>query len=329
MGFVGSGAFGVSAFAGGKVAACNTTAPRSDAVRMSLFDSVKQRAAADAGKVARWAAVGVVGAGVALAGLDSANALTRADVTSLTYEQVKGTGLANRCPEVEGAKGAINLDDGKKYRIVELCLEPKTFQVEEEVQKRAGVVKREFVDTKLMTRATYTLAGIEGSLTRKGDSIVFREEDGIDYAATTVQLPGGERVPFLFTVKQLVASAEGKSITTATELGGEFTVPSYRTGLFLDPKGRGGTTGYDMAVALPGKEADGAEGQDDIFKETNKVFQVTKGSIEMAVNKVDASAGEIGGVFVSEQLSDTDMGAKAPKRILLKGIFFARVVEDA
>lgn len=29
------------------------------------------------------------------------------------------------------------------------------------------------------------------------------EEDGIDYAAVTVQLPGGERVPFLFTVKNL------------------------------------------------------------------------------------------------------------------------------
>ena len=29
------------------------------------------------------------------------------------------------------------------------------------------------------------------------------EEDGLDYAAVTVQLAGGERVPFLFTVKEL------------------------------------------------------------------------------------------------------------------------------
>lgn len=36
------------------------------------------------------------------------------------------------------------------------------------------------------------------------------EEDGIDYAAVTVQLPGGERVPFLFTVKNLqVRAREG------------------------------------------------------------------------------------------------------------------------
>lgn len=35
------------------------------------------------------------------------------------------------------------------------------------------------------------------------------EEDGIDYAAVTVQLPGGERVPFLFTVKNLQVGREG------------------------------------------------------------------------------------------------------------------------
>lgn len=34
------------------------------------------------------------------------------------------------------------------------------------------------------------------------------------------------------------------------EFGGKFGVPSYRTGLFLDPKGRGGNTGYDFPVAL-------------------------------------------------------------------------------
>ena len=36
-------------------------------------------------------------------------------------------------------------------------------------------------------------------------NVELKEEDGIDYAAVTVQLPGGERVPFLFTVKELVA----------------------------------------------------------------------------------------------------------------------------
>merc|ERR1711976_1090732 len=76
--------------------------------------------------------------------------------------------------------------------------------------------------------------------------IVFKEKEGIDYAATTVQLPGGERVPFLFTVKDLVAKGTAGSFKPGFQMGGDFSVPSYRTGLFLDPKGRGGTTGYDM-----------------------------------------------------------------------------------
>jgi photosystem II oxygen-evolving enhancer protein 1 len=47
-----------------------------------------------------------------------------------------------------------------------------------------------------------------------------------------VQLPGGERVPFLFTVKELVAQASqsGSAIKPGFQFGGSFTVPSYRTG---------------------------------------------------------------------------------------------------
>eukprot|EP00871_Galdieria_phlegrea_P002233 jgi/Galph1/300/GphlegSOOS_G5023.1 len=262
----------------------------------------------------------------------TALALTRSDIQSLTYDQVKGTGIASRCPEVESSKGTIKLDKNKKYKLVDLCLEPKSFQVEEEyVTKRGkGESRRELVDARLVTRATYTLSNIEGSLAFEDNDLVFREKDGLDYAACTVQLPGGERVPFLFSIKSLVAKASNaeQAINTATEFGGQFKVTGYRTGLFLDPKGRGGTSGYDMAIALPAKEADGEEGQDDLLRENNKIFDVTDGSIEMAVNKIDPSSGEIAGVFVSEQLSDTDMGAKDPKKLLLKGIFYARVVED-
>lgn len=60
--------------------------------------------------------------------------------------------------------------------------------------------------------------------------VEFQEEDGIDYAPVTVQLPGGERVPFLFTVKEL--NAKG----SLDGFGGDFTVPSYRGSSFLDPK---------------------------------------------------------------------------------------------
>jgi len=269
-----------------------------------------------------------VAAGLALPllfGAQAANAITSEQVRSLTYEEVKGTGLANRCPELAGSNGEITINANNKFKVADLCLEPKSFQIEQEVNaKRKGGSSKEFVDTKLMTRATYTLAGVNGPLTNEG-GLKFQEKDGIDYAATTVQLPGGERVPFMFTVKELVAKSSDSAIKPGTEFSGTFKVPSYRSGLFLDPKGRGGTTGYDMAQALPGMEADGAEGQAELAGETNKVFQVTDGSLEFAVNKVDQASGEWSGVFVSEQLSDTDMGSKAPKKVLIKGIISGRV----
>ena len=101
-------------------------------------------------------------------------------------------------------------------------------------------------------------------------------------------------------------------------------VPSYRTGLFLDPKGRGMSTGYDMAVALPGLQT-GEDGDAELFNENNKVFDVLTGSAEFEVQNVNAAEGEIGGVFVSAQPSDTDLGGKSPKKLLLKGIFFGKV----
>ena len=170
-----------------------------------------------------------------------------------------------------------------------------------------------------MTRLTYTLDGIRADLAVGGDgSWKIQEQDGIDYAATTVQLAGGERVPFLFTVRNLAASGD------AGQFLGQFDVASYRGATFLDPKGRGGVTGYDMAVALPGLQS-GEEGDAELFKENNKTFDVGQGRIEMEVNKVNADESEIGGVFVASQPGDTDMGSKVPKKILTKGIFYAKV----
>mmetsp|Transcript_22139 Transcript_22139/g.89668 ORF Transcript_22139/g.89668 Transcript_22139/m.89668 type:complete len:233 (-) Transcript_22139:569-1267(-) len=191
-------------------------------VSANIVDTVIKRAADDSKKVANAAALAAI-AGSLMVPV-AATALTRGDIQNLTYMQVKGTGTANRCPEVVASvKGNIKLDEGKVYKLVDLCLEPKSFQVEEEKTSRKGEVKREFVSTKLMTRATYTLAGVEGDLVAKGGKITFTEKDGIDYAATTVQLPGGERVPFLFTIKELVATSEGtgNTITNATEFGND------------------------------------------------------------------------------------------------------------
>jgi len=268
---------------------------------------------ANAGKVV---AAGALAFGLATA---PANALTKSELNELSYLQVKGTGLANRCPEVVG-EGSITPKSGQ--RLVDVCIEPKAWAVEEEVGK-AGKTEKKFVNSKVMTRQTYSLDGIEGTIENSGN-IVFKEEEGIDYAPTTVQLPGGERVPFLFTVKELVAKGNGNTFKPGFQMGGDFTVPSYRTGLFLDPKGRGGTTGYDMAVALPGLQS-GEEGDEELFNENNKVFDVTSGRIEMEVNKVNPEEQEIGGVFVATQLSDTDMGSKIPKKILTKGIFYGRL----
>jgi len=271
----------------------------------------------DVAKIGIAALAGAVAFGITAA---PAEAITKADRDQLSYLQVKGTGLANRCSEVIG-EDSITPKSGS--RLTDLCIEPKAWAVEEEVGK-GGKTEKKFVNSKVMTRQTYTLEGIEGSIKSEGGNILFVEEQGIDYAPTTVQLPGGERVPFLFTVKELVAKGNGASFKPGFQMGGEFSVPSYRTGLFLDPKGRGGVTGYDMAVALPGLQS-GEEGDAELFKENNKTFDVGQGRIEMEVNKVNAGESEIGGVFVASQPGDTDMGSKVPKKILTKGIFYARI----
>merc|ERR1719384_1300422 len=158
-------------------------------LQMSLKDDI-----ANFGKAAL---AGAVAIGVAAA---PAQALTKAEINQLSYLQVKGTGLANRCAEVVG-EDSIKPKTGQE--LVDMCIEPKAWAVEEEIGK-AGKTEKKFVNSKVMTRQTYTLEGIEGKIENSG-SIVFKEREGIDYAPTTVQLPGGERVPFLFTVKDLVA----------------------------------------------------------------------------------------------------------------------------
>jgi len=267
------------------------------------------------------AVAGVAAAVAASVHVDGAQALSKTQYNSLTYDQIKGTGLANKCPDAPPATGNINLG-GKLNKFDELCLEPKEFYVIETVTDKKGVSKTETIPGKLMTRQTYTLTGIEGDAGSDGGKVVFKEKDGIDYAPSTIQTPGGERVPFLFTVKSLVAKGTEGSIKPGLKLSGDYVVPSYRTGLFLDPKGRGTTTGYDMAVALPALQAGGDEA---LFKENNKVFQVLGGSTELTVTGVDAATGDFGGTFVSKQASDTDMGSKEPKTILLKGVWSAHI----
>ncbi|MEW5304398.1 MAG: hypothetical protein WDW38_011211 [Sanguina aurantia] len=258
-------------------------------------------------------AVAAVLASTLLAG--SASALTYDELQGLTYLQVKGSGIANTCPVLEsGSSDLKDLVPGD-YQIQKFCLEPTSFTVKEEGQFKGA--EEEFVKTKLMTRLTYTLDEISGSFKVGNDgSVAFKEKDGIDYAAVTVQLPGGERVAFLFTIKQLEATG------TLDSFSGDFTVPSYRGSSFLDPKGRGGSTGYDNAVALPAR-ADSEE----LMKENVKQTKALKGSAVFSVAKIDAITGEIAGVFESIQPSDTDLGAKAPKDVKITGLWYGQLIK--
>jgi photosystem II oxygen-evolving enhancer protein 1 len=234
-----------------------------------------------------------------------ADALTYNEIQNLTYMQVKGTGIANTCPVIEGEASELTLGAGS-YSLEKFCMEPTSFKVKEDDV---------FVGTKLMTRLTYTLDAMSGKFDIGSDgSVTFAEEDGIDYAATTVQLPGGERVPFLFTVKELIAKGN------TSQFGGDFTVPSYRGSSFLDPKGRGGSTGYDNAVALPA-----AADAEELESENNKSTVALKGSAVFNVAKYDAVTGEVAGVFESIQPSDTDLGAKVPKDIKITGIWYGQL----
>ncbi|KAH0871758.1 hypothetical protein HID58_078780 [Brassica napus] len=215
--------------------------------------------------------------------------LTYEEIQSKTYMEVKGTGTANQCPTIEGGLESFAIKPGKYYA-KKVCLEPTSFTVKAEgVSKNAKPVASD-------------------------GTVRFLEKDGIDYAAVTVQLPGGERVPFLFTIKQLVASGKPESF------GGDFLVPSYRGSSFLDPKGRGGSTGYDNAVALPARGDD-----EELDKENNKNTAASVGEITFSVTKSKPESGEVIGLFESIQPSDTDLGAKTPKDVKIQGIWYAKL----
>ncbi|KAB8335069.1 Photosystem II manganese-stabilizing polypeptide [Scytonema tolypothrichoides VB-61278] len=240
----------------------------------------------------------------------------------LTYDQIRGTGLAVKCPQLaETSRGFIPIDDSQSYTIKELCLEPTQYFVKEEpLNKRQ---QAEYVAGKLLTRRTYSLDQITGDLKINPDkSLTFVERDGFDFQAITVKLPGGESVPFLFSLKGLEAQTQPglTSINTSTDFEGTFRVPSYRGSAFLDPKGRGVTSGYDNAVALPASSDD-----KELTNANVKRGDVLKGKIFLQIAKVDSSTGEIAGTFESEQPSDTDLGAKKPEEVKIRGLFYGRV----
>ncbi|NJL86800.1 MAG: Photosystem II manganese-stabilizing polypeptide [Leptolyngbyaceae cyanobacterium SM1_1_3] len=240
----------------------------------------------------------------------------------LTYDQIRNTGLANSCPQLnETTRGSIDLGAESSYRIVGLCLEPTAYFVKEEpVSKRQEAA---FVPGKPLTRYTSSLDQVNGDLVAEADgSFTFYEKGGMDFQAVTVQLPGGEQIPFLFTLKGLVARSQSglKTINTSTDFEGNYRVPSYRTSNFLDPKGRGLATGYDTAVALPARGD-----SEELMRENTKAFDIGEGNISLQIAKVDSYTGEIAGTFECIQPSDTDMGTAAPDEVKVQGVFYGRI----
>jgi photosystem II oxygen-evolving enhancer protein 1 len=245
-----------------------------------------------------------------------------ASTGTLTYEQIRGTGLANKCPQLgETSRGSIPIDSSKSYTFKELCLEPTNYFVKEEPTNKR--LQAEFIQGKVLTRKTSSLDQIQGDLKVNSDgSLTFEEKDGFDFQATTVKLPGGESIPFLFTVKGLVAKTQPNltSINTSTDFEGSFRVPSYRGATFLDPKGRGVASGYDNAVALPARSD-----AEELTRENVKRAQVLEGRIALSVAKINSATGEVAGTFESLQPSDTDLGSGDPKEVKIRGIFYGRI----
>lgn len=240
----------------------------------------------------------------------------------LTYDQIRNTGLANLCPQLsETSRGSIPIEPNQSYKVLDMCLQPTKFFVKEEPANKRQ--EAEFVPGKLLTRYTSSLDQVQGELkTDETGTLTFTEKGGMDFQAITVQLPGGEQTPFLFTVKSLVAKSQPglDSLNTSTDFVGEYKVPSYRGAVFLDPKGRGVASGYDNAVALPA-ESDSEE----LVRANVKRVVGGNGKISLQVAKVDSYTGEIAGTFEGEQTSATDLGAEDPEEVKVQGIFYARI----
>lgn len=245
-----------------------------------------------------------------------AKAVERANVT---YDDIVNTGKANDCPTLpDSARGSIPLDPSGSYQLREICLHPsEVFVKGEPANKRQ---EAQFVAGKILTRYTSSLDQVYGDLKIDGSKLTFKELGGIDFQPITVLMPGGEEVPFTFSSKQLIATAEGTSISPSTDFEGAYRTPSYRTANFLDPKGRGLTTGYSSAVGLVPAGDD-----EDLTKENVKQYIEGTGTMNLSITKVDSVTGEFSGVFSAVQPSDTDMGGKVAVDVKVTGELYGRL----
>nr|YP_002049183.1 Photosystem II manganese-stabilizing polypeptide [Paulinella chromatophora]ACB42973.1 Photosystem II manganese-stabilizing polypeptide [Paulinella chromatophora] len=242
------------------------------------------------------------------------------DRSNVTYEDIVNTGKANDCPNLpESARGSISLNESKRYQLRGMCLHPtEVFVKGEPANKRQ---EAQFVAGKILTRYTSSLDQVYGDLSVSGDTLTFKEKGGFDFQPITVLLPGGEEIPFTFSTKKLEAKAQGAAISTSTDFEGTYRAPSYRTSNFLDPKGRGLTTGYGAAVGLPSAD------NEELSVENVKRYVDGSGKMSLFINKVDSETGEFAGVFSATQPSDTDMGGKEAVDVKITGQLYGRLEE--
>jgi photosystem II oxygen-evolving enhancer protein 1 len=249
------------------------------------------------------------------------NAIASERNDGLTYEQILGTGLANVCPQVIGStrgRGLIPMELGQTVEFTNMCLQPTEFYVKEESSNKRKAA--EFVPAKLVTRSTSTLDYVKADVTLQPDgSLTLVEKDGMDYQPITVQMPGGERIAILFTIKGYNAKTGPglNGISTSADFDGITEVPTYRGPSFIDPKGRGLSIGYDAAEALPGKR--------DEYSKSTKKDTTYQGNLSLQISKLSTETREIGGTFECEQLSGTDLGAVEPHEVKIRGIFYGKV----
>ena len=146
---------------------------------------------------------------------------------------------------------------------------------------------------KILTRYTSSLDEVYGDLEIGSDGLTFSEKGGIDFQLITVLLPGGEEVPFVFSSKDLVvATSANDAISTSTDFEGGYRVPSYRTSNFLDPKGRGLTTGYGSAVGLVPAGDD-----EELAQENIKRYLEGSGTMKLSISRVDPDTNEFAGLL--------------------------------
>ncbi|MCP9849685.1 photosystem II manganese-stabilizing polypeptide [Cyanobium sp. Morenito 9A2] len=243
-----------------------------------------------------------------------AKAVERANVT---YDDIVNTGKANDCPTLpDSARGSIPLSSSSRYQLREICLHPTEVFVKGEPANKRQEAK--FVAGRILTRFTSSLDQVYGDLSVSADKLSFKELGGIDFQPITVLLPGGEEVTFTFSSKELVAEAQGSALSTSTDFSGPFRAPSYRTSNFLDPKGRGLTTGVEYAQGL-------VPAGDEFSSESIKRYVDGTGTMDFSITKVDPATGEFAGVFTAIQPSDTDMGTKKAVDVKITGQLYGRL----